>query len=126
MIERYNYEAAVKQDVLAYINEEIDLSEWRGRTKELREYLNNFFWTCYRLDGNASGLYSFRRLKAEEALSHNCDLISAALTKFGLIGTDALRKGPEAIDAVIRCYVLNQAVFDVLNELSEELEEEEN
>ena len=125
MIERYNYEAAVKQDVLAYIEEEINLPEWRGRREELEEHLNDVLWTCDRVTGNASGSYFASRWKAEEAISHNWDLLADALAEFGQDGTDVLRKGAEAADVTIRCYILGQAIAEALDELSEELEEED-
>ena len=125
MIERYNYEAAVKQDVLDYIEEEINLSEWRGRREELEEHLNNELWACDRVTGNASGSYFFSRWKAEEAICHNLELLSDALAEFGQDGTDVLRQGAEAMDVKIRCYLLGQAISEALEELSEELEEEE-
>lgn len=40
-MERYNYYAAVADDVREYINEEIDLDEWRGDRDGLEEKLND-------------------------------------------------------------------------------------
>ena len=126
MVERYDYLAAVKADVAAYIEEEVDLSEWRGRREELEEHLNDELWTCDRVTGNASGSYYCSTWKAEEALSHNWDLLADALTEFGQDGVDVLRQGAEAMDVTIRCYILGQAISEALNELSEELEEEDD
>lgn len=126
MIERYNYEAAVKADVVAYIEEEIYLPEWRGHKEELGEYLNDALWISDRVTGNASGSYFFSRWKAEEAISHNLDLLADALAEFGQDGTDALSQGAEAADVTIRCYLLGHAISEALDELSEELEEEDN
>ena len=126
MNEKYDYMAAVKADVLAYIEEEISLEEWRGRKEELEERLNNDLWACDRVTGNASGSYFFSRRKAEEAISHNWDLLADALAEFGQDGTDVLRQGAEAADVTIRCYLLGQAIAEALDELSEELEEEDN
>ena len=125
MIERYNYEAAVKQDVLAYIEEKINLPEWRGRRGELEDHLNDVLWTCDSVTGNASGSYFASRWKAEEAISHNWDLLADALDEFGQDGVDVLRQGAEAMDVTIRCYLLSQAISEVLDELFEELEEED-
>ena len=125
MEERYDYLAAVKADVAAYIEEEVDLSEWRGRREELEEHLNDELWTCDRVTGNASGSYYCSTWKAEEALSHNWDLLADALAEFGQDGVDVLRQGAEAMDVTIRCYLLGQAISEALDELEEELAEEE-
>ena len=126
MVERYDYLAAVKADVVAYIEDEISLEEWRGRREELEEHLNDELWACDQVTGNASGSYYCSTWKAEEALSHNWDLLADALVEFGQDGVDVLRQGAEAMDVTIRCYQLGQAISEALNELSEELEEEDN
>lgn len=125
MNEKYDYMAAVKADVLAYIEDEIDLAEWRGRSEEFEKHLNEVLWGCDRVTGNASGSYFFSRWKAEEAICHNLDLLSDALADFGQDGTDVLRQGAEAADVTIRCYLLGWAISEALEELSEELEEED-
>lgn len=126
MNERYDYLAAVKADVLAYIEDEINLPEWRGRKEELEEHLNDVLWACDRVTGNASGSYYCNAWRSEEAICHNWDLLADALAEFGQDGTDALRQGAEAMDVTIRCYLLGHAIADALDELSEELEEEDN
>ena len=126
MVERYDYLAAVKTDVLAYIEDEISLEEWKGRREELEGHLSNVLWACDRVTGNASGSYYCSAWRAEEAISHNWDLLADALTEFGQDGVDVLRQGAEAMDVTIRCYILGQAIAEALNELSEELEEEDN
>ena len=126
MAERYDYLAAVKADVLGYIEDEINLSEWKGNWDGLEEHLNDALWTEDSVTGNGSGSYYCNTWKAEEALSHNWDLLADALAEFGQGGVDALRQGAEAMDVTIRCYLLGQAISEALNELSEELEEEDN
>ena len=71
IMERYDYFAAVKEDVLNYINE------------------NN----------------------------------GEALTDFGC-DMNYLGRGAEACDVTIRCYLLGQAISEVLNEVKTEEEEE--
>ena len=126
MVERYDYLAAVKADVVAYIEDEISLEEWRGRREELEEHLNDELWACDQVTGNASGSYYCSTWRAEEAISHNWDLLADALTELGQDGIDVLRQGAEAMDVTIRCYLLAQAISEALDELYEELEEEDN
>lgn len=105
----YDYLEQVTADVRDYVEQEIDLTEWAG---------------------NASGSYYCNTWKAEEALSHNWDLLAEALAEFGQDGTDVLKQGAEAMDVTIRCYLLGQAISAVLDDLEEdgafEEEEEEN
>ena len=125
MSERYNYLEAVTDDVREYIRDEIDLSEWKGDRDGLEEKLNDDLWTADRVTGNASGSYYCNAWRAEEALSHNWDLLAEALREFGQDGTDVLEQGAEAMDVTIRCYLLGQAIAEALDELEEELAEDE-
>ena len=49
----YNYLEAVTADVLDYIKEEINLDEWKGRSDDLADHLNDELWVCDRVTGNA-------------------------------------------------------------------------
>ena len=124
MSEKYNYLEAIKEDVREYINNEIELSDF-GSLEELEEKLNDILWINDSVTGNASGSYYCNSWKAEEALSHNWDLLAEALENFGQDGTDILKKGAEAMDVTIRCYLLGQAIAEVLEEddIEERLEE---
>lgn len=124
MSEKYNYLEAIKKDVREYINDEIELSDF-GSLEELEEKLNDNLWINDSVTGNASGSYYCNSWKAEEALSHNWDLLAEALENFGQDGTDILKKGAEAMDVTIRCYLLGQAITEVLEEddIEEKLEE---
>lgn len=125
MSERYNYLEAVTDDVREYIKEEVDLAEWKGNRDGLEEKLNDDLWTADSVTGNASGSYYCNAWRAEEALSHNWDLLSEALRELGQDGTDVLEQGAEALDVTIRCYLLGQAIAEALDELEEELAEDD-
>ena len=125
MGERYDYLEAVTDDVREYIKYEINLAEWRGNRDGLEEKLNDDLWTADSVTGNASGSYYCNAWRAEEALSHNWDLLAEALTEFGQDGTDVLKQGAEAMDVTIRCYLLGQAIAEALDELEEELAEDD-
>lgn len=123
-MERYDYLEAVKADVLDYIRNEIDLTEWRGDRDGLEQQLNDDLWIADSVTGNASGSYTFNAWNAEEYLAHNWDLLAEAIDEFGG-NTDILQHGAERCDVTIRCYLLGQAISEVLDDLDEELEEEE-
>ena len=123
MSERYNYLEAVTDDVREYIRDEIDLSQWKGDRDGLEEKLNDDLWTDDSVTGNASGSYWFSAWKAEEAISHNWDLLAEALEEFGQDGTDVLKQGAEAMDVTIRCYLLGQAIAEALEEIEDDFKE---
>ena len=117
----YNYLENIKADVKEYINNEINLKDFSDR-EELEEKLNDTLWTEDSVTGNASGSYYSNSWKAEEALAHNWDLLAEAMKEFGC-EVDLLEKGAEWADVTIRCYLLGQAIGEVLDEMEEELEE---
>ena len=117
----YNYIAAMTEDIKEYIKNEISLSDYSDRNK-LEEYLNDTLWTEDSVTGNASGSYTFNTYKAEEYICHNLDLLAEAIKEFGCTG-NVLEKGAEWCDVTIRCYLLGQAIAEVLDDMEEELEE---
>ena len=117
----YNYLENIKADVKEYIDNEINLKDFSDR-EELEEKLNDTLWTEDSVTGNASGSYYCNSWKAEEALAHNWDLLAEAMEEFGC-EVDLLEKGAEWADVAIRCYLLGQAIGEVLDEMEEELEE---
>lgn len=121
-MERYDYYGNVTSAVLAYINDNIDLDEWRGRRDELEEQLNDDLWIEDSVTGNASGSYYCNAWKAEEAIAHNLDLLAQALRKFGDDRVDVLEKGAEWCDVTIRCYVLGKCIGNALRLIEDELE----
>ena len=115
---QYNYYEAVKSDVLDYISNEINYSDYED-LDELNEYLNETLWVEDSVTGNASGSYTFNAYEAEENLCHNMDLLQEALNEFGY-GTEYLKNGPEACDVTIRCYLLSQAITESLEEIEDD------
>lgn len=121
----YNYLEAVTADVLEYIKDNIDLTEWKGRIWELSERLNEELWIADSVTGNASGSYFCNRWKAEECLCHNWSSLAVALEEFGCADVNPFEKGAEWCDVTLRCYYLSQAIAEALEEFEEELEENE-
>ena len=121
----YNYYEAVKDDVREYIENEINLNEWKGNREGLEEKLNDDLWTCDSVTGNASGSYTFNAWEAEENLCHNLDLLEEALDEFGSDKGYLLENGAEAADVTIRCYLLGSTIAEVLDELEDEITEDE-
>ena len=116
-MERYDYLEAVKEDVKNYI-EENGIKVTSENRNELEEQLNDDLFCNDSVTGNGSGSYTFNAYTAEEYLCHNLDLLAEACEEFGS-SMDILKDGAEACDVTIRCYLLNQAISEVLDELEE-------
>ena len=122
----YNYLESIKADVKNYINNEITLKDFTDR-EELEQKLNDDLWVEDSVTGNASGSYTFNRYQAEENVTDNMDLLEEMCKEFGIkaetIGQKFLDCEWEWMDVSIRCYLLGQAIAEVLEEMEEELEE---
>ena len=115
--EKYDYREAMKADIMQYIEDNsIDKEDYNNKDHML-ECLSDDLWIEDSVTGNASGSYTFSRWQAEENLCHNFDLISEAYEEFGCQPDFS---NPEAIDVTIRCYLLNQVLWDICSELWEE------
>ena len=122
-MEKYDYLEAVKEDVKSYIENEVELSDYSSR-EELESYLNDELFVNDSVTGNGSGSYFFSAYKAEEAICHNLDLLGEALQEYGS-DMDILKDGAEACDVTIRCYLLGQAINEVLDEMELNFDEDE-
>lgn len=128
-MEGYDYFSAVKEDVKNVVINEYNYSEELKEDRQaFEDKLNEELWTNDSVTGNGSGSYTFNTWQAEENLCHNLDLLQEALNEFGCRLSD-ISNGAEYCDVTIRCYLLGQAISEVLDELEEEIpegEEEEN
>ena len=125
-MERYDYENAVREDVLEWIREHYSNDEITEKLQERDDWeqeLNDDLWTADSVTGNGSGSYTFNAWEAEENVCHNLDLLGEALEEFGS-DMDVLKNGAEACDVTIRCYLLGGAISAALDELEEEREED--
>ena len=116
-MEKYNYLEAVKADVKEWIAEH-EISVTEENRDELESSLHDDLFVADSVTGNASGSYTFNAWQAEENLCHNFDLLKEAMEEFGS-SLDVLDNA-ESCDVTIRCYLLSQAISDVLDELTEE------
>lgn len=114
-MEKYDYYKAVYDDVLEYIENNVDFSEFDD-LDDVAETLRDDLWAEDSVTGNASGSYTFSTWKAEENLCHNLDLLGEALDSFGCGPEYMMEKGPEACDVTIRCYLLDQVIYEILEE----------
>lgn len=74
------------------------------------------------MTGNCSGSYTCSQCCAEENLAGSWDLLQEALEDFGERNINVLDKGAEWCDVTIRCYLLPQALDEVLEEMRDKIE----
>lgn len=119
----YNYLDSVKNDVKDWIDWNVDLTN-RDDREELEEYLRDTLWTEDGVTGNASGSYTFSRAKAKEYVIDNIDELAEATYEFGVsdaeVGEKFLEENWEWMDVTIRCYFLDIAISEVLDEIGYE------
>lgn len=109
----YNYLEEIKDDIYAYYNKEELTKENEGDLYE-RMFIDDA------ITGNASGSYTYNTWKAEEYICHNMDLLREAVEEFGGDVGDAVERGAEYCDVTIRCYLLGQALAEVIEEVENE------
>lgn len=137
-MDRYNYLESVKEDVREWINEhdewKSDYADENGKwlrddnRDDIFEDLNDRLFVEDSVTGNASGSYTFNAWQAEENLCHNLDLLGEAMEEFGYGGKpmSELMESAESCDVLIRCYLLGQAIGEVLDEMEDEEDEDDD
>lgn len=121
----YDYFDAMKSDILDYINENINYSDFDD-IEELEEYLNNELFCEDSVTGNASGSYTFDYCTAEEYVLDNIDICKDALNEFCVtaetIADKFLNEDWEYFDVTIRCYLLPQVIQNVIEDIEEDFD----
>lgn len=118
----YNYLESIKSDINDYLEENKELL---GLDRdELEEKLNEDLWINDSVTGNASGSYTFCRETAKEYVIDNMDLVTEIADEFGIdnstLGEKFRDEEWEYFDVSIRCYLLGQAISEVLESLDNE------
>ena len=115
----YNYLEELKSDVKNYINEVASDYMDCEDMDELRDSLYDNLWDEDSVTGNGSGSYTFNKEKAKEYVSDNMDLMVEAYKDLDSIESlvdDLEALDFETIDVTIRCYLLSQALDEVLED----------
>jgi hypothetical protein len=123
---KYNYIEALKNDIRQYMEDNESYLNYTDR-EDLEEQLNDLLWTADSVTGNASGSYTFNRAEAKEYVMDNMPLAVDAFREFDQIDKFAdyiQEENYEAIDVIIRCFLLGQVLYEVLEEDYKEPEEE--
>ena len=115
----YNYLEELKSDVRNYIKEVASDYMDCEDMDELRDSLYDNLWNEDSVTGNGSGSYTFNREEAKKYVSDNMDLMVEAYKDLDSIESlvdDLEALDFETIDVTIRCYMLSQALDEVLED----------
>ena len=115
----YNYLEELKSDVKNYINEVASDYMDCEDMDELRDELYDNLWDEDSVTGNGSGSYTCNSEKDKEYVSDNMNLMVEAYKDFDSIESlvdDLEALDFETIDVTIRCYLLSQALDEVLED----------
>ncbi len=121
----YDYLEAMKEDIKEWIDDNKDSIEKVEDLDELKEKLNDDLWTEDNVTGNGpSAGYPMDDAEMREAVHENRELCKDALLEFGTESDKIAEKFLEGdyvyFDATIRCYLLGQAIDEVVNENEKE------
>lgn len=119
-MEIYDYCEAVRKDVKEYIESHYTKEEFEQDMKEFSNYSDWLYDEMFdeeSVTGNEANPYAKSKEEADRYLYGNYELILDAydFEYNGQIPDKSLRT-PEIIDNVVRCYVLNEIISDILNE----------
>lgn len=118
-MEAYDYEEAVREDIMEYLRSNYAGCTITGRT---REKMGDDLWIDDSVTGNGSGSYTFNAWEAEEYLCHNWELLKEAIDELGY-DYNVLEKGAEACDVTIRCYLVRMLLAECIKEHNEAIGE---
>lgn len=116
-MERYNYYEIVKNDLIKLIKENYNLNDFQNK-KDAYKAIYSKALNSDGVTGRLSESYFCNTWDAEEALCHNFDLLEEAYDAND--GTYFFQNGAESCDVMIRCYLLDQVLNEVLDEMMEE------
>lgn len=122
----YSYKEVVRSDVREWIDENKEELEGLDR-HDAYELVYDSCWVDDGVTGNASGSYTFSRYEARQNFFNddNSDDYISQMIEDGFLSADELGKkiaesNWEYIDLSIRCWLLCDAVSDVIDEMYED------
>lgn len=124
----YNYREAMKNDIREWIQDNMTGEDFREfeTADDLSEHLDEVLWVEDSVTGNGSGSYTFNRAKAKEYVFDNFALLIEACREFCVdfdeFGKHAYHEDFEWMDSTIRCYLLNECIGAVIEEMENDAE----
>ena len=111
----------MKNDIRTYLEDEFEYRYSEMERDELEQELHDDLWINDSITGNASGSYTFCSATAKEYVEGNLELLKETCDEFCVeaseVGKHFLNEDWEYFDVTIRCYLLGQAIAEVLEEM---------
>ena len=119
---KYNYLETIKNDIKTYLEDEFEYRYSDCEDKdELQEALHDNLWAEDNVTGNGSGSYTFCTEESKKYVIENMELCIESLKMFCVesetIAEKFLSEDWDYFDTTIRCYLLGQAISEVLEEI---------
>ena len=116
----YNYLQEETKDIIDYIKNELTftnrLNLLASGKQQATEELNEKLFNVDSVTGNGSGSYTFNTLQADRNLVGNWEILRTAIDELDP-SFDAIHKGTEACDVLVRIYLLPTAIDDAITKL---------
>ena len=115
---REDYIKELESDIKDVIFIEFEEGELKEMSEsDFREKIELIdLYNCDDITGNASGSYECNSWKAEVNICHMWNEIQDMINE-GFITIDTFQYGAEGIDVALRCYLLNEALENVIREM---------
>lgn len=118
----YNYQEAIKADIIEWIKDNIEWIKENVDTNdndEMYEFCVDHMYNADSVTGNASGSYTFSTYTAKTYVLYNVHLFFEAGIEWGVPMEEYLKHFEdeewEYMDVTIRCYLLPEILTDVIN-----------
>lgn len=120
-MKNYNYLESIKADIKQYLEDEFSYRYADLTKEEIEEQLHDDLWDNDSITGNGSGSYTFSRATAKEYVLDNMEICIESLKEFCVeaetVAEKFLSEDWEYFDVTIRCYLLGQAIAEVLDDM---------
>ena len=122
----YNYKEQIRADVKEWIEDNKEQIEGLDRS-DACDIIYDSCWVDDSVTGNASGSYTFNSYEARKYFYEDTDseeylgeMVDAGFADGMEVGKKIIASDYEWLDVAIRCWLLSDAVSDVLDEIFED------
>lgn len=124
-MKHYNYRENIKKDIAQYIKDNINIEDFDD-VEDFKIYLAKILLIPNEITGEINNSYTNDSVLSEIFLVGNLSLLSKSLEYFhntnNINITNILNRGAEYCDMIVRKYILETSIDEILNQIVEELQ----
>lgn len=124
-MKHYNYRENIKKDIVQYIKDNINIEDFDD-VEDFKIYLTKILLIPNEITGEINNSYTKDSVLSEIFLVGNLSLLSKSLEYFyntnNINITNVLNRGAEYCDMIVRMYILETSIDEILNQIVEELQ----